>query len=111
MSEHGDTGAEFRHQIGDALYALFIPYDEGDEQTVMYPVVKTSPAYVWVRHWIDAKFAREDRNLIRFRRDELERKGSARNRKERVTLYTRPMPGWPILLVENRRTNILEGTR
>jgi hypothetical protein len=91
---------EFRHKITDALYDLVHPYECNDapDYVVMHPVVKVTERYVWVHgrhHW-------DRERLMRFSRDDLERKGCAWNRPNRLTLYTRPMPDWPLLVVDIR---------
>ena len=98
-----DTG--FRHKIGDALYDLFTPYESNDapDYVVMYPVVKITERYVYVRgpecfRWRAAE-------TYRFSRAALELEGWAWNQAHRLGLRTRPMPDWPILVLGIREVS------
>jgi hypothetical protein len=89
--------AEFRYTVGDCLYELYRPYECNDmpDEVIMWPVVKKTDRYVYVR---GARFYDKDRTY-RFSRADLEARGRAWHRGERVSLYARPQPDWPLLVV------------
>jgi hypothetical protein len=102
---------QFRHKIGDALYDLFTdPDGQTPDAVVMWPVIRVTKCYVWVngpRRW------NRDR-VYQFSRDDLELRGRGWNQRHRMALYVRPLPDWPVLLVDSRvseQAAITEGVR
>jgi hypothetical protein len=95
-----------RHEIGDSLYDLFTDADgQIPDRVIMYPVAKVTERYVWVRGgW----FYDEDRTY-RFSRADLESKGYAFNRANRLMLHAAPMLDWPPLVVSVSGPRELEG--
>jgi hypothetical protein len=98
----------FRHKIGDALYELVSPYEANDapDYVLMWPVEKVTDGYVWVRgprHW------NRDRTY-RLSRAKLETDGRAWSASIGQLLYARPLPDWPLLVVDVRRAPQLEIT-
>lgn len=93
--------ADFVHKIGEALYDLFEdPDGQADSFVKVYPVVRITPQFVYVR---GAMRYERDR-IYRFSRADLEADGRAWNGKHRLGLRTKPMPDWPLLVVEVRKT-------
>ena len=98
---------EFRHKIGDCLYDLYTPYEMNDapDEVRMYPILKRTDRYVYVD--ADEHLLRRERRLARFSVADLESKGHASNRPNRMLLYTRPLPDWPLLVVSIDRQRAL----
>jgi hypothetical protein len=93
------TPDAFRHKIGDALYDLFTDADgQIPDRVLMYPVIKITARCVFVNGpW----FYDRDRTY-RFSRTGLETKGRAWNQQNRLGLHVRPLPSWPLLVVDVR---------
>jgi hypothetical protein len=86
---------EFRHKVGDALYELYTPYDDNlvPQQTISYPIVRRTGRFVYVHGRL---YSTRDK-LIRFSIEDLETTGRAWNRPHQMSLYTRPLPHWPLM--------------
>jgi hypothetical protein len=99
------TETGFRHKIGDAVYELVHPYESNDDPdyVAMWPVVKITEQYVWVRDW---RRWRSDRTF-RLSREQLEATGRAWSRTASAGLYARPLPEWPLLVVDVRKPEAL----
>ena len=91
------------HTIGDCLYYLHTPYDDGPEEVRMCPILKRTTRYVYVD--ADQHLVRRERRLVRFSVADLEANGEAWNRANRMLLHTRPLPHWPLLVVSAERTD------
>lgn len=103
----------FRHKIGDALYDLFTheqPLHEGGgcDETVMYTIVKRTERFVYVHEFCDRPWRIHPGGLVRFSVAELEAKGRGWNQAHRMSLHTRPMPHWPLLVLSVETANQLE---
>ncbi len=102
---------EFRHKIGDCLYDLYTPYEMNDapDEVWMYSIRRRTSRYVYVHRHPDHRPCRSDDHLVRFAIADLETKGRAWNQANRMDLYTRPLPHWPLLVVSIDRQRALRG--
>jgi hypothetical protein len=99
--------ADFRHKIGDALYDLYTdPDGQLPDRVRLYPVVKVTRCFVDVRGDQAGPMCWRDM-IFRFSREDLETKGRAWNQAHRMALYVRPMPDWPLLVVDVRASGQL----
>lgn len=87
---------EFRHKIRNELYDLMI-YDSGPDETVAHTIVKRTACYVYVRQFCDRPGRIDPGHLVRFSVADLERDGRDWNAANRMLLYTRPLPHWPLM--------------
>lgn len=89
--------AEFRHKIGDSLFDLW-EWDGFGPETIEYPILRRTDRYFYIQ----GRLLADEGHLIRFSVAELERDGRAWNAANRMALYTRPLPHWPLMPPEVR---------